>query len=287
MTNQQGAPEALRLAAEVLDWMPTSDTQRALWDRHQKALVVVKAALVEAQQPAPSAAAHKACKPDMLVNGGALKLALNVLRRAGKNEVADELEATAQPSPTPQADSQPAPERDYPPLPEPDLGMPWRVNAKSDGAAHSSGFTCEQMRAYVDADRAARAPADSVTAPAGGANWAQLRSALAMLMLGWGRNPNQTMDACYRVLDSATEPGTALAILRTAPDWRDFMAADRAKVDSVLEDAARYRWLREKPGADLRYGSEQYTRVCAVCQNYGEDLDAAIDAARKQGANHD
>lgn len=58
-----------------------------------------------AQQPAPSAAAHKACKPDMLVNGGALKLALNVLRRAGKHEVADELEATAQPTPTPQADS--------------------------------------------------------------------------------------------------------------------------------------------------------------------------------------
>ena len=41
--------------------------------------------------------AHHACKPDMLVNGGALKLALNVLRRAGKNEVADELEATAVP----------------------------------------------------------------------------------------------------------------------------------------------------------------------------------------------
>ncbi len=58
-----------------------------------------------AQQPAPSAAAHKACKPDMLVNGGALKLALNVLRRAGKHEVADELEATAQPTPAPQADS--------------------------------------------------------------------------------------------------------------------------------------------------------------------------------------
>lgn len=41
--------------------------------------------------------AHPACKPDMLVNGGALNLALNVLRRAGKNEVADELEATAVP----------------------------------------------------------------------------------------------------------------------------------------------------------------------------------------------
>lgn len=60
-----------------------------------------------------------------------------------------------------QTESQPAPVRDYPPLPEPDLGMPWRVNAKSDGAAHSSGFTYEQMRAYVDADRAARAPAES------------------------------------------------------------------------------------------------------------------------------
>ena len=42
---------------------------------------------------------HPAVKPNMLVNGGALKLALNVLRRAGKNEVADELEATAQAAP--------------------------------------------------------------------------------------------------------------------------------------------------------------------------------------------
>ena len=55
-------------------------------------------------QPAARGAAlaalkHPAVKPDMLVNGGALKLALNVLRRAGKNEVADELEATAQAAP--------------------------------------------------------------------------------------------------------------------------------------------------------------------------------------------
>lgn len=32
--------------------------------------------------------------PDMLVNGGALKLALNALRRSGKDEIADELEKT-------------------------------------------------------------------------------------------------------------------------------------------------------------------------------------------------
>lgn len=39
---------------------------------------------------------HPAVKPDTKVNGGALQLALNVLRRAGKNEVADELEKTAE-----------------------------------------------------------------------------------------------------------------------------------------------------------------------------------------------
>lgn len=38
---------------------------------------------------------------DMFVNGGALKLALNALRRAGKNEIADELEKTAAPAQQP------------------------------------------------------------------------------------------------------------------------------------------------------------------------------------------
>lgn len=109
MTNQQGAPEALRLA-EILegdycpDWFYEQGVDEVAAElRRLHAENERLAALVEAQQPAPSAAAHKACKPDMLVNGGALKLALNVLRRAGKNEVADELEATAQPSPTAQA----------------------------------------------------------------------------------------------------------------------------------------------------------------------------------------
>lgn len=59
---------------------------------------------LESQLAAPQQSvqvpAHPACKPDILVNGGALKLALNVLRRAGKTEVADELEKTAQPAPS-------------------------------------------------------------------------------------------------------------------------------------------------------------------------------------------
>ena len=53
------------------------------------------------------------------------------------------------------------------------------------------------------------------------------------------------------------------------------------EIERLRKDAERYAWLREKPGADLKYGPEQYTRVCAVCQNYGEDLDEAIDEAMK------
>jgi hypothetical protein len=40
---------------------------------------------------------HPGVKDDTLINAGALKMALNVLRRAGKGEVADELEKTAMP----------------------------------------------------------------------------------------------------------------------------------------------------------------------------------------------
>jgi hypothetical protein len=40
---------------------------------------------------------HPSVKHDTLVNGGALKLALMALRRAGKDEIADELEMTAKP----------------------------------------------------------------------------------------------------------------------------------------------------------------------------------------------
>ena len=39
---------------------------------------------------------HPTVVSDVKVNSGALNLALNVLRRAGKNEIADELEKTAE-----------------------------------------------------------------------------------------------------------------------------------------------------------------------------------------------
>ena len=92
-------------------------------------------------------------------------------------------------APTPQADSQPAPVRDYPPLPQ---GWPARFRCDScdgngevgepmymghfqpperarcpdcDGrgwCSEEAAFSADHMRAYVDADRAARAPAGSV-----------------------------------------------------------------------------------------------------------------------------
>lgn len=52
--------------------------------------------IIQIEQFNKENARHPAVKPDMKVNGGALNLALNALRRAGKNEIADELELTAE-----------------------------------------------------------------------------------------------------------------------------------------------------------------------------------------------
>ena len=60
--------------------------------------------------------------------------------------------------------------------------------------------------------------------------------------------------------------------------------SDPLVTPDVLKDAQRYRWLRDKAGPELKYGREQYTRVCSVCHNDTENLDAAIDAAMG-GAN--
>ena len=52
--------------------------------------------------------------------------------------------------------------------------------------------------------------------------------------------------------------------------------------DSVLKDAARYRWLRE-------WSSTMFVKISINGEGaeIAETLDSAVDAARKQGANHD
>ena len=144
MTNQQGAPEALRLAGAVDHWARGDYGLRG--DEMRKAAAELRrlhyenerlAALVEAQQPAPSAAA------DLIAALEEARSAINSMKveaeTAGQGDEQMMLEAcetisneglqadmairaalasAPKPSSTPQADSQPAPVRDYPPLPD-------------------------------------------------------------------------------------------------------------------------------------------------------------------------
>ena len=59
----------------------------------------------------------------------------------------------------------------------------------------------------------------------------------------------------------------------------------QAQADSVLEDAARYRWLRRWKGQEHEPPFTVQHEIDGTL--WGGDLDAAIDTARKQGANHD
>ncbi len=133
------------------------------WMRHIQDQTV-KAMRTATPQPSPTPeadGAHVAAPADTVVLDAALRAIhqaidligepdterLRTVRRVLRGAVVVAEDGTA-----PQADSQPAPVLDYPPLPECDattvgLGAVWN--------RHS-------MRAYVDADRAARAPAPSV-----------------------------------------------------------------------------------------------------------------------------
>ena len=95
-------------------------------------------------QPAARGAAlaalkHPAVKPNMLVNGGALKLALNVLRRAGKNEVADELECAAQAAPV-----------------DAESWLDLLAEARAALWQPANAALCERLDAFIDAARAAQ-----------------------------------------------------------------------------------------------------------------------------------
>ncbi len=138
-------------------------------------------------------------------------------------------------------------------------------------------------------ERAARAGAQAMPSDATAADWIQLRSALAMLMLGWAgrRSQDQTLDAADSLLDAATEPGMPLAILRSAPDWRTASAPAAVSAPSdAAKDAARYRWLREQ--GMLTEGSrhpQSWRCVALLADMGGEHADAAIDAAMLAAAS--
>ena len=87
---------------------------------------------------------------------------------------------------------------------------------------------------------------------------------------------NKTLEETFAPAQPAAEPSRfgspelqAMIIAR---------CAEKDQADSVQEDAARYRWLRE--GNDAKHGAAWHVAV----NLYGCEWDAAIDAARKQGA---
>ena len=81
-----------------------TDLKQYVYDAAEALLRASRAPAESVTAPADTTP-HPVRKPDTLVNGEALKLALNALRRAGNNEVADELLLTAQVIPASQSDS--------------------------------------------------------------------------------------------------------------------------------------------------------------------------------------
>jgi len=184
MTNQQGAPEALRhadglesfaqmLPAYGFDPQPLKDAAATVRSLHALALELADqlsgknerlAALVDAQQPAPPASA--ALSDDLRDRLVAISEAIADQDDRAAQAMLREILKAPQPSPTPQADSQPAPVRDESAAPK------LRAMAINypEGASWDKldAQTCMEGALEIEALRAARAPADSVTAPAGG-----------------------------------------------------------------------------------------------------------------------
>ena len=79
---------------------------RGDWTDHPfaslEAVASIQADFDDFMQRSTAASSHPVCKPDVRVNSGALTLALNVLRRSGKGEIASESEATVQREPATQ-----------------------------------------------------------------------------------------------------------------------------------------------------------------------------------------
>ena len=219
----------------------------------------------------------------------AVERAAAVIARGGEPQ---RLDSTA-----PQADSQPA--HDYPPLPvrrraflctkcggrecEPGTLAETHPTCKCGylGFAEDLDFTADDMRAYVDADRAARAPADSVTAPTGGGvvEWREVAqrcldsmdAAVSWRETGLGRPPEQTC-------------------MGSIAELRHLLAAPPAQAaDSVLEDAALLDWQAsarvevspeyEGPWHAAVFGEDEKPVFLAS----GNTPREALIAARKQG----
>ena len=133
------------------------------------------------------------------------------------------------------------------------------INTASHAHFRVLGFTADQMRAFADATCALRASRGQ--APASVLHL--VNSAFAEIAMAFPKAfaLHKVGIADKAVLEALAAPATAQA-------------------DSVLEDAARYRFLRDGEWRDTDL--EPFIRL-----QLNTLWDAKIDAARKQGATHD
>ena len=374
-TNQQGAPEALRpiqrykIGYHTDEWGMRSSTPSGIpdragaWVRYEDHV----AALVDAQQPAPSAAV--ALSDDLRDRLVAISGAIADQDDRAAQAMLREILAAPQPSPTPQADSaQEAPnamqsltaalkaDPEYAWAWHCNLAMPIMDNAKvshrvanitaarlmqhlfgidtekhphfevadeapqadsqpapvrDESAARdeckrrwlAEDEDCNLLEAYDRGwkDRAARAPADSVTAPA--AYSGNLEQELAMLIRRIVSSARRNCEDGSNVLKLANEAWAYLvrkglngsplrdAGIETAP------TPPAQAADSVLEDAARLKeavGLLEELSEHDNYSTEYDGRMLYICTECGEQdgehrpscafvRAKAFLAARKQG----
>ena len=166
------------------------------------------------------------------------------------------------------------PAGEYPALPS----NAFNIDPGSGG--NINGYSADQMRAYVDADRASRAPADSVTAPVGGETY-HLGACIVEDMLHatvMRKEPGRA--GAVTVLLSEQIPVEHLqdrdVIVNATPPAQ--------AADSVLEDAApTWRCQHCIDRHDGIYGS-----WAAPCPYHDDDGKPRIDAARaaQEGKSH-
>ena len=135
-------------------------------------------------------------------------------------------------------------------------------------------------------------PADSVTAPAGGVVVTDdmvLAALRAQYPAAYGQYLRHPANGPKTSLRTESEIDTARRMIVAALSAAPIPPTHAA--DSALEDAARYRWI----AAHCRSTSEHWGGRWSIVvegpapksHDSKDDFDAAIDAASKQGANHD
>jgi len=162
------------------------------------------------------------------------------------------------------------------------------INTASHAHFRVLGFTADQMRAFADATHALRASHGQAPAQPDPAYSEACNLATALFKKHFAHLPDYASGQVVWGLFDSTE-GVILQIDNMVSGLVQ-PPTTSPQADSVQEDAARYRWLRDQAHpdsedsgiavseSDFNDWGNKFTRYYS-----GEELDAAIDAARKQG----